>query len=755
MANCNDYISADDLKTGKQAILHIEHVAKSRDAAGNPALSVTDPIRGESVTNKTLDGLEELYTQAISQVGYILIDSFQSGNTLSLPNQVLRDTDTGEYYRWDGAFPKIVPPGSTPASTGGIGVGAWVSVGDASLRYALLQPNGASMIGTHANVTVQQIIDGVDSFAILRTLVPSVAGTKIKLKGYYSGSIIGGGEFIARSGTATDDSGVIAVVNSSWYWERVLTDRIWPEMFGAKNDGVTYDAVALNKCLLAASSYGKKVTAFKKGTFLCDAPISVPGGVKVYGRGKMAIKRAPSVNTSLDFITLGAGSLLDGVEVDGSRDQTQAPAEVVLIRIGNNAHVTNCNIHGSVGYLIVANVTTGVRISKNKLYDSAGYAVALFGDGSGSSADAIVYENTITDFGAGAVAIQQYNHSLIRRNKCTGVIVGGPGDRMYVSTNVNGAVTAISGPTFAAAKPGMWVVLPGGSEHRIIAVSSVSNITVSPAPPSTSSNIRAIFGSGDIIGVQSCSFVDVDDNYISDTVTYGTGGGTTAGNSYQLNYCRWINNTVRNTGKNGINLGQAGASCASNVVDNNQLILCGNGGIGTSNAYLLPAFDTAGIALHQTNPGLLVNTKITNNEVITYGADLGVGDSWLSMSGLSQGSVIAFGNSQTGYVDGYVRGDILDITLTGYGTGSAVTNNVSTGDRVVVSIQTGTSPTASPYFVVNKVIRSPTEPVLMAQVATTNGTVAFCWGLQSSTTSSWAVGQNATPSGNITYHIRG
>lgn len=135
MANCNDYISTDDLKTGKQAILHIEHVAKSRDAAGNHALDVTDIIRGQSVTNKTLDGLENLYNQAISQVGYITMDSFEDGATLTLPNQVLRHKETGEYYRWDGEFPKVVPTGSTPEIAGGVGINAWLSVGSATISY--------------------------------------------------------------------------------------------------------------------------------------------------------------------------------------------------------------------------------------------------------------------------------------------------------------------------------------------------------------------------------------------------------------------------------------------------------------------------------------------------------------------------------------------------------------------------------------------------------------------------------------------
>lgn len=83
---------------------------------------------------QTWYGLEQLAKAAIAAFGYITLDSFQAGATLTLPNQVLRDTSTGEYYRWDGIFPKVVPAGSTPASTGGISLGAWLGVGDAVLR---------------------------------------------------------------------------------------------------------------------------------------------------------------------------------------------------------------------------------------------------------------------------------------------------------------------------------------------------------------------------------------------------------------------------------------------------------------------------------------------------------------------------------------------------------------------------------------------------------------------------------------------
>lgn len=157
MANCEGFPSKDDLQTTLEAIDHITHVAKSVDADGNPALTVTDPIGNQIVINKTLDGLEDLYHQAIAAAGYVLMDSFQTGATLTLANQALRwalpDGD-GEYYRWDGTLPKTVPASSTPASTGGTGVGKWVGVGDAALRSQLTTPSsGIKVDASNVNIS--------------------------------------------------------------------------------------------------------------------------------------------------------------------------------------------------------------------------------------------------------------------------------------------------------------------------------------------------------------------------------------------------------------------------------------------------------------------------------------------------------------------------------------------------------------------------------------------------------------------------
>lgn len=84
--------------------------------------------------------------QAIIAAGYIPMDSFQLGAEITKRNEILRDETTGEYYRWDGDLPKSVPAGATPESSGGVGVGKWVGVGDASLRSDLNRESGASHI---------------------------------------------------------------------------------------------------------------------------------------------------------------------------------------------------------------------------------------------------------------------------------------------------------------------------------------------------------------------------------------------------------------------------------------------------------------------------------------------------------------------------------------------------------------------------------------------------------------------------------
>lgn len=87
---------------------------------------------------KTIYGMNSEFDSKILNMGFSRVGTFSSGATLTNPRQTLLwDTANGgdgQEYGWSGAFPKVVPPSSTPASTGGIYVGAWMSRFDPELR---------------------------------------------------------------------------------------------------------------------------------------------------------------------------------------------------------------------------------------------------------------------------------------------------------------------------------------------------------------------------------------------------------------------------------------------------------------------------------------------------------------------------------------------------------------------------------------------------------------------------------------------
>ncbi|WP_205951324.1 glycosyl hydrolase family 28-related protein [Pantoea stewartii] len=114
----------------------------------------------------------------------------------------------------------------------------------------------------------------VNSFAELRTTVPSKSGEIAVLKRYYDkdSSFRGGGDFVGFTGTTTlkDDGGTVAVGNN-FYWKRSINDPREVNIlhFGAKGDGVTDDTDAFKRILGWSQTYSQNM----KGL-----PVRFPGG---------------------------------------------------------------------------------------------------------------------------------------------------------------------------------------------------------------------------------------------------------------------------------------------------------------------------------------------------------------------------------------------------------------------------------------------------------------------------------------------
>lgn len=177
--SCAQYVSTDDLKAAKESILHIEHVATSKDANGNPARVVTDPIRGVGYTNATLDGL-------FSDIGFKPVNgSFEDGGTLVNRWDVLLYETNGGFYQWMDALPHSVPAGSSPFDSSGALLPGWVDQTDLTLRSA-----------------IKETTKKFDTFSdALSSSVDSVIGCIIT--GGYFGVDDGGDGLFIRNGTGT------------------------------------------------------------------------------------------------------------------------------------------------------------------------------------------------------------------------------------------------------------------------------------------------------------------------------------------------------------------------------------------------------------------------------------------------------------------------------------------------------------------------------------------------------------------------
>ncbi|MGJ3353410.1 hypothetical protein [Providencia sp. Je.9.19] len=149
--------------------------------------------------HKTAAGMEWVFNQlvemfkvdalnAILAVGYAPAGTFQEGAEVKERNETvlwkLPDGD-GDYYRWDGNLEKNVPMGSSPHSAGGIGKGAWINVGDITLRPLIDKKQGAFSVSalesgcvndrlTDNTPLIQQLIDTYSGRHIYLTIEPNI-----------------------------------------------------------------------------------------------------------------------------------------------------------------------------------------------------------------------------------------------------------------------------------------------------------------------------------------------------------------------------------------------------------------------------------------------------------------------------------------------------------------------------------------------------------------------------------------------------
>src|SRR5690554_6150825 len=136
----------------------------------------------EAEANDTIAQIKSDGEAAIDALRIVSVGSFEDGGTITVRPEVLFYDAEKTYYRWDGALPKVVPAGSTPAGTGGIDDGAWVNVGQAELASALADPDKGAAI-------VARGVFAVDSIAELLVLQSGQRKEELRywVTSYYGG----------------------------------------------------------------------------------------------------------------------------------------------------------------------------------------------------------------------------------------------------------------------------------------------------------------------------------------------------------------------------------------------------------------------------------------------------------------------------------------------------------------------------------------------------------------------------------------
>lgn len=133
-------------------------------------LSVTHFLRAKnnlSELTNTAQARANLNVPSVDEVNDKLSGLFNGDNTFNLGaslasrSDFIWDENSKSWYYWGGTLPKDVPAASTPETTGGFGINAWLSVGDSVLRSQLASANGYTLV---PSVNVINSVVPVESF---------------------------------------------------------------------------------------------------------------------------------------------------------------------------------------------------------------------------------------------------------------------------------------------------------------------------------------------------------------------------------------------------------------------------------------------------------------------------------------------------------------------------------------------------------------------------------------------------------------
>ncbi|WP_227160107.1 tail fiber/spike domain-containing protein [Enterobacter cloacae] len=475
----------------------------------------------------TIEGLRWLAQQAIAQYGWIPVGTFQAGATLTSPNQILKDTTDGEYYRWDGSFlpsGKVVPNGSTPGTAGGVGVGAWISVGDSALRSLLESVNGAKNIGNGQSTVDQFLYHTPEEFyttnmdtALSSSLAATATdGRRTWIKGSKSltaTASIPQGVIVQNDGTVNSSASVSAFTTNNGVTitgGQINTSAPVTAVRAWSADGVKVNYISASGSVLANTPAAYALSSTSKDFNVNGTTLSgYTGGVELSGTNR-AVINGLKVEKMWFHSSLGAGGY--GVLLQGAVDTIITNLQFVA-----GAETSSDGYNGRHG------------IYQSVLSDSGSVNTIVNGY--------IANYRDKTTASPGAINIRSNNRAVY-----SNMII----DNAHISGNLeNGDISnqivsnAVIRNTKATTSPAYGVDLGSSVSGNYVRSSIVSNtiISVQPASGISTDNCNGLVVSGKnglmngvIINVPELSYpitvrTGVDNYLINGIIDYNSTGG--------------------------------------------------------------------------------------------------------------------------------------------------------------------------------------------------------------------------------------
>lgn len=297
-----DIPSISDLEAIQLLNKHYAEVITSKKdgiASGLDITQTTNQITG--VTRRTLykilddaqiehdnqmQSFENDFDSRLAGMAFTRVGTFTAGATLTDMRQTLlwevSQGGDGHEYGWTGSFlpsGKVVASGSTPATSGGIGAGAWIDRTDVTLR---------SEIGAITK-TFSSVVEMISDASL-------TIGQKVKTLSYHSGLYVGGNDYIiVAGGTGISDGGTYINLSNGLQAKGLFINGFYSVcQFGAYGDGIHIDEDTA--AFQAAASTGNT--------------IMVPEPIAFYGINDSTVNKGIlPANSGTKFICLGLAEI--------------------------------------------------------------------------------------------------------------------------------------------------------------------------------------------------------------------------------------------------------------------------------------------------------------------------------------------------------------------------------------------------------------------------------------------------------------